>query len=56
MEIAVRAIEILGGAVNRVAAAPSAARGAGTVVIIDKVRPTPQAYPRRPGAPSRKPL
>jgi 16S rRNA (guanine527-N7)-methyltransferase len=56
MEMAVRAIEILGGAVNRVVAAPSAARGAGTVVIIDKVRPTPQAYPRRPGAPSRKPL
>ena len=50
------AIEVLGGALNRVAAAPSTARGAGTVVIVDKVRPTPPAYPRRPGVPSRKPL
>ena len=51
-----RAIEAMGGALNRVAAAPSAARGAGTVVIVDKVRPTPPAYPRRPGIPARKPL
>jgi len=26
------------------------------VAIVDKVRPTPPAYPRRPGVPSRKPL
>jgi len=51
-----RAIEAMGGALNRVAAAPSAARGAGTVVIVDKVRPTPPAYPRRPGVPARKPV
>ena len=51
-----RAIEALGGALNRVAAAPSSARHAGTVVIVDKVRPTPPAYPRRPGVPARKPL
>jgi len=50
------AIEVLGGALNRVAAAPSTARGAGTVVIVDKVRPTAPAYPRRPGVPARKPL
>jgi 16S rRNA (guanine527-N7)-methyltransferase len=50
------AIEVLGGALNLVAAAPSTARGAGTVVIIDKVRPTPPAYPRRSGVPARKPL
>ncbi|SRR6266566_2039808 len=56
IEKAARAIDVLGGALNRVAAAPSTARGAGTVVIVDKVRPTPPAYPRRPGAPSRKPL
>src|SRR6266571_4985370 len=48
VERAGRAIEAMGGALNRVAAAPSAARGAGTVVIVDKVRPTPPAYPRRP--------
>src|SRR5438046_855829 len=51
-----RAIEAMGGALNRVAAAPSAARGAGTVVIVDKVRPTAPAYPRRPGLPAREPL
>jgi 16S rRNA (guanine527-N7)-methyltransferase len=50
------AIDTVGGALNRVVAAPSAARGSGTVVIVDKVRPTPAGYPRRPGVPSRKPI
>jgi 16S rRNA (guanine527-N7)-methyltransferase len=53
---AARAIDLLGGALNRVAGAPSAARSSGTVVIVDKVRPTPAAYPRRPGVPSRRPI
>src|ERR1700680_5032283 len=53
---ATRAINALGGSLNSVVAAPSAARGAGTVVIVDKVRPTPHAYPRRAGMPARKPL
>jgi 16S rRNA (guanine527-N7)-methyltransferase len=53
---AARAIELLGGRLSGVAAAPSAARSAGTVVVIDKVRPTPSVYPRRPGVPARKPL
>jgi len=51
-----RAIEVLGGALHSAVAAPSAARSAGTVVIVDKLRPTPPAYPRRPGIPARKPL
>jgi 16S rRNA (guanine527-N7)-methyltransferase len=51
-----RAIDALGGSLNGVVAAPSAARRAGTVVIVDKVRPTPPTYPRRAGVPSRKPL
>jgi 16S rRNA (guanine527-N7)-methyltransferase len=50
------AVDVLGGALNSVVAAPSAARGAGTVVVVDKIRPTPAAYPRRPGVPARKPL
>jgi 16S rRNA (guanine527-N7)-methyltransferase len=50
------AIEIMGGRLDRMVAAPSAARSSGTVVIVDKVRPTPPAYPRRPGVPARKPL
>jgi 16S rRNA (guanine527-N7)-methyltransferase len=51
-----RAIEIMGGTLIAVHASPSDARRAGTVVVIEKVRPTPAAYPRRPGVPSRKPL
>ncbi|HKW71651.1 MAG TPA: 16S rRNA (guanine(527)-N(7))-methyltransferase RsmG [Candidatus Dormibacteraeota bacterium] len=51
-----RAIEMLGGSHPVVVAAPTAARRAGTVVIVSKVRPTPAAYPRRPGVPARKPL
>ena len=53
---AARAIDMLGGVLNEVRAAPSTARRAGTVVIVDKVRSTPPAYPRRPGVPARKPL
>jgi 16S rRNA (guanine527-N7)-methyltransferase len=56
MSPAARSIELLGGALDAVIAAPSAARQAGTVVVIAKVRPTPPAYPRRPGLPARKPL
>jgi 16S rRNA (guanine527-N7)-methyltransferase len=50
------AIEAMGGVLKAVIAAPSAARGTGTVVIVDKARSTPPAYPRRPGVPKRKPL
>jgi 16S rRNA (guanine527-N7)-methyltransferase len=53
---AVRAIEILGGRLGRIELAPSPVRTAGIVVILDKIRATPPAYPRRPGVPSRKPL
>ena len=56
LDVARRAIDTLGGAMNSVVAAPSAARRAGTVVVVDKVRPTPAAYPRRAGVPARKPL
>jgi len=53
---AAHAIELLGGEMSGVLAAPSAARAAGTVVVIDKARPSSQQYPRRPGVPARKPL
>jgi 16S rRNA (guanine527-N7)-methyltransferase len=53
---ATRAIDALGGSLNSAVAAPSAARSAGTVVIVDKLRSTPAAYPRRAGVPARKPL
>src|SRR5205807_3042850 len=41
------AIDMLGGSPASVVAAPSSARGSGTVVIVHKVRPTPAGYPRR---------
>jgi 16S rRNA (guanine527-N7)-methyltransferase len=56
IHLARRAIEVLGGGPATVAAAPSAARRSGTVVMIEKLRPTPSAYPRREGLPARKPL
>jgi 16S rRNA (guanine527-N7)-methyltransferase len=56
LEGARHAIDTLGGALSSVVAAPSEARDSGTVVIVDKVRQTPQPYPRRPGVPARKPL
>ncbi len=51
-----RAIALLGGALDRVNAAPSALRRDGTVVVISKLRATPATYPRRAGVPVRKPL
>jgi 16S rRNA (guanine527-N7)-methyltransferase len=53
---AAHAIELLGGELSEVVAAPSAARAAGTVVVIGKQQPTPAQYPRRSGVPARKPL
>ncbi|HYM67405.1 MAG TPA: 16S rRNA (guanine(527)-N(7))-methyltransferase RsmG [Patescibacteria group bacterium] len=53
---ALAAIALLGGELEGVVAAPSAARRSGTVVMVRKVRSTPAAYPRRPGVPARKPL
>ncbi len=56
MAAARNAVEILGGSLISVLPAPSAARASGTVVVIEKTRPTPAGYPRRPGVPARKPL
>ena len=53
---AARASELLGGGPPNVVAAPSAVRRTGTIVVIEKIRPTPANYPRRPGVPGRKPL
>jgi 16S rRNA (guanine527-N7)-methyltransferase len=53
---AARALEMLGGEVVGVEAAASSARDKGVVVIVAKVRPTPDAYPRRSGIPAAKPL
>jgi 16S rRNA (guanine527-N7)-methyltransferase len=49
-------IELLGGRVVELRAAPTAARSRGQIVVIAKERPTPDAFPRRPGIPKRRPL
>ncbi len=56
LEAARNAIEVLGGSLVGSSTAPSGARRKGTVVIVDKIRPTPDSYPRRPGVASRRPL
>ena len=56
VEAAERAIGLVGGRLERVAEAKSALRESGTVVIVTKVAPTPDAYPRRSGMPARRPL
>jgi 16S rRNA (guanine527-N7)-methyltransferase len=56
VEDAAEAIEALGGGPARVSPAPSAARERGVVVLVPKVAPTPDVYPRRPGVPARRPL
>jgi 16S rRNA (guanine527-N7)-methyltransferase len=56
VEDAAEAIEALGGGPAQIVAAPSAARERGVVVVVPKVAATPDAYPRRPGVPVRRPL
>lgn len=53
---ATRAIELLGGGPARTVPAPSRLRSSGVIVAIEKLSPTPETYPRRPGVPARKPL
>ena len=56
VEAAGHALEVLGGSLESVQAAPSTARRTGVVVVVAKVASTPAAYPRRAGLPNRKPL
>jgi 16S rRNA (guanine527-N7)-methyltransferase len=56
VEEAAAAIAALGGGPVQVVPAPSDAREEGVVVVVPKVAPTPDAYPRRPGVPARRPL
>ncbi len=53
---AAAAAAALGGGEPLAAAAPSRLRGRGAVVVVPKLAPTPDAYPRRPGVPARRPL
>jgi 16S rRNA (guanine527-N7)-methyltransferase len=55
-ESARAALERLGGRLEAVADAPSPSRERGQVLVVAKVAPTPEEYPRRPGVPARRPL
>ncbi len=50
------AAQRLGGTTPSVHAVGHAALGDHRLVVVPKERPTPDAYPRRPGEPSRRPL
>lgn len=56
VEESAAAIEALGGGPPQVVPAGSPARRRGVVVVVQKVAPTPAAYPRRSGVPGRRPL
>ncbi len=57
VEAARVALERLGGAVRELKEFSLPGRGElRTLVVIDKVAPTPAAYPRRPGIPAKRPL
>jgi 16S rRNA (guanine527-N7)-methyltransferase len=52
-----KAIDVLGGRLREVKRVELEELGEGRVlVIIDKLNPTPQRYPRRPGIPQKRPL
>ena len=56
LDAARRALAALNAEPTGVVPAPSAARSLGRVFVVRKLGPTPDAYPRRPGLPARKPL
>ena len=55
VEAAARALEVLGGRVQRVVPVPELPYPR-YLVFIEKIRPTPPAYPRRPGRAQKRPL
>ena len=50
------AIEAMGGRAEDRGMLVTPSVGVGTLVVIEKRRPTPPSYPRRPGIPSKRPL
>lgn len=56
LERAQRATDIMGGKLGEVHPVGVEELGGRLLVIIDKVAPTPQGYPRRPGIPSKRPI
>jgi 16S rRNA (guanine527-N7)-methyltransferase len=55
LDNAARAIELCGGRITSAEPLPSPALSP-TLQLVEKSRPTPAAYPRRPGLPAKRPL
>lgn len=53
---ATRAITVMGGRVLEVREVPAAGLEGHLVVVLEKVSPTPEAYPRRAGLPAKRPI
>ncbi|HEX76949.1 MAG TPA: 16S rRNA (guanine(527)-N(7))-methyltransferase RsmG [Dehalococcoidia bacterium] len=56
LEQARKAMNIMGGKLSEVCPVGVEELGGRLLVIIDKVAPTPQGYPRRPGIPRKRPI
>ena len=57
INLATKALALLGGRLNRVEAVPlEEFAGEHVLVVVDKVAPTPEKYPRRAGIPKKRPL
>lgn len=56
VEAARHALEVLGGQIEDVVGYRLGCGGEGALVVVRKVRSTPEAYPRRAGVPARRPL
>ena len=52
-----RAITVLGGRLKEIKEVTLGEKGVGrSLVVLEKISPTPKRYPRRPGMPSKRPL
>jgi 16S rRNA (guanine527-N7)-methyltransferase len=56
LESAQSAITVLGGMVSRIEVVAVADVPTKYIVVIEKISPTPETYPRKPGRPAKRPL
>lgn len=56
LKAAERAIALLGGRVRQVAGVPLSGLEDRALVVIEKIVPTPERFPRRPGMPAKRPM
>ena len=57
MDASINAMDVLGGQIRETRGVDVEGLEDGRVlVVVEKVKPTPERYPRRPGIPSKRPL